>query len=83
MTILGFFGGEPAMIVHVRPELVIEIDMAHQSGRYRNAVRYSRVRPDLHVSDLTPSHDNPHSAGTFHPCAWIDALTAPYTGRVS
>ena len=51
----GFFGSKPVTILHVQPDVVVEIeaDMAHQAGRFRHTVRYIRHRPELDPSDLT------------------------------
>lgn len=48
----SFFGGPPVVLNHVNPVLVAEIsaDAALQQGRWRHAVRFVRLRPDL---DLT------------------------------
>jgi ATP-dependent DNA ligase len=50
-------GPRPLPYVQVEPVTVVEIevDTAHEHGRWRHPVRYRRVRPDLSVYDV-PLH---------------------------
>jgi ATP-dependent DNA ligase len=56
----GVWGGEPLEVTLAEPTLVIEIlgDTAQQHGHWRHVVRYVRVRPDLHPSEISFSSDN-------------------------
>lgn len=55
--ITGFFGGPPVTLRHLDPVLVAEIsaDAALQQGRWRHAIRFVRLRPDLVPADVPPA----------------------------
>lgn len=54
----GRFGGGRLSVplTRVAPEVVVEVsaDAALQAGVFRHPLRYVRIRPDLHASDLPP-----------------------------
>ena len=52
--ISGFLGGNPVDLARVDPTVVVEVaaDSALQFGRYRHALRFVRVRPDVDVDEV-------------------------------